>query len=89
MTNSEISAACSECGTDVAITVPYGEDLMLTHVAFVREQAAHAVLQHGHQWGAATHTAVRHYSRAYVVTALQQWRQQHERDVDVVPPITT
>ena len=58
---------------------------MLTHVAFVREQAAHAVLQHGHHWGPATHTAVRHYSRAYVATALEQWRKQHGLDDDLAP----
>jgi len=80
MTNGGISAACPECGADVAITVPDGEELMVTHVAFVREQAAHAVLQHGHDWGAATHTAARQYSRAYVATAVQQWQVQRGLD---------
>jgi hypothetical protein len=85
MTNSGISAACSECGDEITLTVPDGEELMITHVAFVREHAAHAVLRHGHHWGAATHTAVRQYPRAYIATALQHWRDQHGLGVDVVP----
>lgn len=80
MTNNGISAVCPECGVEVAITVPDGEELMVTHIAFVREQAAHAVLQHGGNWGPATHGAVQRYSRAYVATALQQWRDQQRRD---------
>jgi hypothetical protein len=77
MANSGISAACPECGTEVALTIRDGEDLMLIHVGFVRAHAAHAVLQHGHDWGTATHAAVRQYSRAYVATAVEQWRTQH------------
>jgi hypothetical protein len=83
--SSGISAACPECGNEVALTVPDGEDLTLTHVGFVRVHAAHAVLQHGLDWGAATQTAVRQYPRTYVATAVQQWREQYGRDDDVVP----
>jgi hypothetical protein len=77
MANSGISAACPECETEVALTIQDGEDLMIIHVGFVRAHAAHAVLHHGRDWGAATHTAVRQYSRAYVATAVEQWRTQH------------
>ena len=84
MTNNGISAACPACGTEVALTVQDGEDLMLIHVGFVRAHAAHAVLQHGLDWGTATHTAVHQYPRAYVATAVQQWREQHGLDDDVV-----